>query len=339
MIKRATTTTVSFSTIWFMRHRFHQPPPSPCYGLFHFRLTHICFYGNLSASPCLFFHFGLGQVWNTTDWLYLSPFSFLHLHQHIWFHDRSKSKAKQNTQKKKSKASEHNRLNCDFRSLIHFVLSFPFFASIFSILSPENMQKPMESVMGEQKLPWYGQPLLFSTLFSFLITEVQYLSVTHSLFPQFPILGHPLEWLSCKSFYYHFYNPFPAEMGSRKFLHDLRERKHMMIDPLHHSAPTKSKTNRAGIVMGARLFLFPRIVFPYVYFFSPSSFVFSVCVVFFLSVFVVLQLQFGHRINKVFVSCERNMTLLLWFLVLLCCGGRLIDIHPKPLLHVYTFYV
>lgn len=58
----------------------------------------------------------------------------------------------------------------------------------------------------------------------------------------------------------------------------------MMYDSLHHSAPTKSKTNRAGIVMGARLFLFPRIVFSTSIFFL-LLFVFSVCVVFFISVF------------------------------------------------------
>lgn len=46
----------------------------------------------------------------------------------------------------------------------------------------------------------------------------------------------------------------------RRTRHGLCERMHM-IDSLYHSASMKSKTNRAGIVMGARLFLFPRIVF------------------------------------------------------------------------------
>lgn len=151
MIKRATTTTLFFFHDMIHETSISPTIPQPSLRPISFSVDAYLFLWQFECIPCLFSHFGLGQVLEHDRLIIFVPLLFsAPASTHLVLY-RSKSKAKQNT--KKSKASEHNRLNCDFRSLIHFVLSFPFFASIFSILSPENMQKPMESVMGEQKLP------------------------------------------------------------------------------------------------------------------------------------------------------------------------------------------
>ncbi|KAL7920428.1 hypothetical protein ACQKWADRAFT_160333 [Trichoderma austrokoningii] len=69
-----------------------------------------------------------------------------------------------------------------------------------------------------------------------------------------------------------------------------------MMGLLHHSAATKSKTNRAGMVMGARLFIPTGRFFFHIYIFA--SFVFTLCD------FFVLRLQLGAALKCLF--CERN---------------------------------
>jgi hypothetical protein len=80
---------------------FTNPPPQPLLRPISF-LVHAFLFclDQFDYFPCLIFC-ELGQVLSTTDCIV--PLSFLHWHQRIL----------SMTEAKHSKASEHNRLNCD----------------------------------------------------------------------------------------------------------------------------------------------------------------------------------------------------------------------------------
>jgi hypothetical protein len=88
--------------------------PSPFHSLFHFRLTHFCFY-NVKCASAVFFSFWAGARFGTRQTDYISPLLFSAPALTYLVPSWSKQKQTKTQRKKKSKASEHNRLNCDFR--------------------------------------------------------------------------------------------------------------------------------------------------------------------------------------------------------------------------------
>lgn len=194
-------------------------PPSPCYGLFTFgwRILVLLTIWVHHLSP---FSLWAGVSFGTrqTDYYICShPFSFLHLHQLI--HDRSKSKNKSNKEEKKAKRASITDWIATF--VLWSILSFSlfFFCQHFYPSSPWKLAKNWWSLYNgrtEATIMWptFVPHFFFSHHWSTLLT------LWHTLyFPQFSFFGSPFkEWLLRKSFYYHFYNPFPVEMGRRKII-------------------------------------------------------------------------------------------------------------------------
>lgn len=315
-----------------MTHRLYQTSPAPATAYFIFD-------GRIFVSMAIWVHplsllsFWAGAGFGTRQTDYIPPFSFCTCTKH-WFHNRSKSKNK----RKKAKQASINRLNYDFCPLIHFCpYHFPFLLRAYFPFFPRKHAKiDGVYVMGEQKPPWCGRPMLSSTLFFF--SYHWSITLCDTLFiPQFPYFGSPFEeWLFCKSFItilLSFQLRWEEETWSSWSAWECAWCMILLTTQLQR----KVKQIGQAYWWAQGCFYSHGSFFPHLY--SFCFFVFSVCVVFFISVFVVLQLQFVHRINKEFVSCERNMTLLLWSLVLLFCGGRLIDIHPSPLTCLYLLRI
>lgn len=170
MIKGRRRLHFSFSRYDWRDIDFTNPPPALATSCFIFGWSIVVFLTK-RVHPHLIIHCGLGQMLEHDRLIiFVSPFPFCNLHQHILFHDWSKSKA---PKKKAKQASITDWIAIFvFWSILSFSLFF-FCQHIFPFPLRKHAKIDGVYVMDGQKLPWCGRPALFSTLFfSFLITEV-----------------------------------------------------------------------------------------------------------------------------------------------------------------------